>query len=547
MFVLVRRYRSILTILSRLKDVFVDSGRADLFAKSNFQTALAVPIFSAKSVSPACVLCCYSYVRTGSVPFVLRFVQQALRLLWDGLDKVEPHESVGRDLWRDVAPADLGEMAADVEMQQHFFHKKRPRSSISATAPSQEHETLLSEQLNALETPSGFPSTSYIYAGQQGPSLGFGEPAAHEYGLSAPSIQFQTLEAVQGHLSDALKHVAHVVPFQVHRHVQTNVQGSKRAHVLESNVGYEPTSINQSQYQPEFQLTSIDKSQYQPEPTPIAASEYQPTIYEAPTYQQPTPRYEQTYDAYPATQNYAFDGHGQSDSHAPMPMPRPLPLPNQLMMQPPVCSFYPQNRHVQQETPLYMTERNQQQETQHIAQSDQRGKIPSKPGGSSIHFNHRFSSNVLTAMSPSAPAPLPNQTAISPVPTNQLSATGITLAMPQIIQSSTAITNLMSDGSMPAGASPVVMTASMPYCVSATGNNAVRTSGKPCRIQGCNEPSVVRRPYCVRHSGNRLCEHDGCMKCAQGSTRFCIAHGGGRRCTFAGCDKGARDKFFCAA
>ena len=70
---------------------------------------------------------------------------------------------------------------------------------------------------------------------------------------------------------------------------------------------------------------------------------------------------------------------------------------------------------------------------------------------------------------------------------------------------------------------------------------------QPCRVEGCNEPSVVRRPYCQSHSGIRLCEHSGCTKCAQGSTRFCISHGGGRRCTFPGCDKGARDKFFCAA
>lgn len=76
---------------------------------------------------------------------------------------------------------------------------------------------------------------------------------------------------------------------------------------------------------------------------------------------------------------------------------------------------------------------------------------------------------------------------------------------------------------------------------------AFRSLLQRCRIQGCADPAVARRPYCVKHSGNRLCEHTGCKKCAQGSTRFCIAHGGGRRCTFPGCDKGARDKFFCAA
>ena len=75
-----------------------------------------------------------------------------------------------------------------------------------------------------------------------------------------------------------------------------------------------------------------------------------------------------------------------------------------------------------------------------------------------------------------------------------------------------------------------------------------QVTGKICRIQGCRSLSVSRRPYCARHSGNRLCEYKGgCTKCAQGATRFCIAHGGGRRCTFPGCDKGARDKFFCAA
>jgi hypothetical protein len=60
-------------------------------------------------------------------------VQQALRLLWTGLDKVEPHQSIGKEMWKDVAPADLGEMAADVEMQHAFLQKKRRRhDSISS-------------------------------------------------------------------------------------------------------------------------------------------------------------------------------------------------------------------------------------------------------------------------------------------------------------------------------------------------------------------------------------------------------------------------------
>lgn len=110
--------------------------RAAAFAKAKIMTVLAVPIFSSGSISPACVLCCYSLVRAEAVPAVLRFVQQALRLLWTGLDKVEPHQSVGKDLWKDVAPADLGEMAADIEMHHAFLKKKRHHSSISMSPVS---------------------------------------------------------------------------------------------------------------------------------------------------------------------------------------------------------------------------------------------------------------------------------------------------------------------------------------------------------------------------------------------------------------------------
>jgi hypothetical protein len=115
------------------QDVIADSSRSAAFAKANIKTALAVPIFSSGNISPKCVVCCYSLVRAEAVPAVLRFVQQALHLLWTGLDKVEPHQSIGKDIWKDVAPADLGEMAADVEMQQAFLQKKRRRQdSISS-------------------------------------------------------------------------------------------------------------------------------------------------------------------------------------------------------------------------------------------------------------------------------------------------------------------------------------------------------------------------------------------------------------------------------
>ena len=76
---------------------------------------------------PSCVMCFYSLLRVDAVPFVLRFIQQALRLLWVGLDNIEPHEGISRELWETVAPADLGEMAADTEMQSAFISRKRRR------------------------------------------------------------------------------------------------------------------------------------------------------------------------------------------------------------------------------------------------------------------------------------------------------------------------------------------------------------------------------------------------------------------------------------
>ncbi len=71
---------------------------------------------------------------------------------------------------------------------------------------------------------------------------------------------------------------------------------------------------------------------------------------------------------------------------------------------------------------------------------------------------------------------------------------------------------------------------------------------KICKMDGCDSTADKRTPYCLKHRGQRKCEHpDGCIKFAQSKTRFCIKHGGGRRCTFPNCNKGARDKFFCGA
>jgi hypothetical protein len=126
-----RAFSSGSPVWSTNPDIIVDSVRREAFAVSNIKTALAVPIFSSGSMAPSCVLSFYSLVRSDCVPFVLKFVQQALRSLWLGLERLEPHQSIGRELWKDVAPADLGEMAADLEMQKAFYQKKRPFDAIS--------------------------------------------------------------------------------------------------------------------------------------------------------------------------------------------------------------------------------------------------------------------------------------------------------------------------------------------------------------------------------------------------------------------------------
>ena len=87
-----------------------------------------------------------------------------------------------------------------------------------------------------------------------------------------------------------------------------------------------------------------------------------------------------------------------------------------------------------------------------------------------------------------------------------------------------------------------------PICVQSLDEQSFDSNAKKeCRIAGCSEQAQSKKPYCSKHSGNRQCERQGCTKHAQGATRFCIAHGGGRRCTHPGCDKGARDRYFCAA
>ncbi len=280
----------------RSKDVIVDSGRSSLFSQAKIETALAVPVFSGKANTPSFVFSCYSFVRSGSVPFVLKFVQQALRLLWDGLDKVQPHKSVGEDLWKDVAPADLGEMAADVEMQQHFMIKKRPRANSEVLSVEIDHtDSALVKGLQSLSTPSEFQSVRSIYTGSG--SSGYDHLDDDDLEPNFVRINYPPAQPIHSNEQQAVHLISDLTP--VHQHVATNTQGSKRAHVfierLDSPVEFETT---QSQSQ---------------DSTPIVASR----------------------------------DSGFMKAPSPLPMPRPLPLPNASLRQPMDSNGLPNSQQLQ--------------------------------------------------------------------------------------------------------------------------------------------------------------------------------------------------------
>lgn len=283
------------------QDVFVDGGRSNLFSKVKFETALAVPVFSGKSNTPAFVFCCYSFVPSGSVPFVLKFVQQALRLLWHGLDKVRPHKSIGEDLWRDVEPADLGEMAADVEMQQHFIIKKRPHASIEATPSTQDPtDAALAMGFKTLGAPSGPNAVRSIYTGQQSspPSGPVEAPPDDEESRGWP-MQIHHVQNIQTHIQQAVQSVGDMKP--MHQHVSTNEQGSKRAHIF----------IERLDSPVEFDVSKSNRQTPAPAPKDSSSS--------------------------------------QSVSPASHPLARPLPLPNSLLRQSSTSpSLPPQNMQTQQ-------------------------------------------------------------------------------------------------------------------------------------------------------------------------------------------------------
>lgn len=537
-----RAYSSGNPVWSCNPDVYIDKGRAQVFERANIMTAFAVPIFSEKKKIPAGVVCCYSMIQSGSVPFVLRFVQQALHLLWSGLDKVQPHKSVGQQMWQDVGPADLGEMAADVEMQHHFMSKKRPRHLLSSehlshtqqlaphppTAP--DHSAPLSAHLKTInfhreETAPTFSTVPQIEVADPIPEFyNFQQMQTQHQKPPEQRVSVQAMQAFQNHIKDAVRQVGEALPF-THTHIATTADGRKRAHV---------THHHHHQAQPTVTHLQPPQPRKHVQPAPLAMPHALPTqVVRSVHYGQTA---EHTTKANmpklaPITTNLAGGA------------PAPAVIPAQVA--PPPMSYAPPpvRPHPSPAPPpqTYMQSPAQALPTQ---------VAPPAPAPSKLSQN-LLSQGMLESIACQQyqfayePAPAPAASGATPMQyTAPIAPTSVGVATPAAA---------MPVQQKPSQSNGYCMPTSSGYLApdtasSGTGITTVASAkAKLCRIQGCGDAAVIRRPYCARHSGNRLCEHEGCTKCAQGSTRFCIAHGGGRRCTFPGCDKGARDKFFCAA
>lgn len=319
------------------------------------------------------------------MPFVVKFVQQALRSLWYGLDRLQPHQSIGKELWKEVAAADLGEMAADQEMQRAFHQKKRSYQDISRADVMIDHSSANGKSLHTNR------SSEISYPTRSNEMTNTVDKYSY---VDSHTVENQScVSMIQNHVQQAVQSVADVKPLIDHS-TQDTKHLPPRAQIDVMNL-ISNTSSNES-------LLGI--------PSSIRYEMYCQRINQKPTLHQSS-----------SLKPLSEDG---------------------------ICEH----------------------------------------------------------------------------------------AVPTLASSNDVVEHDL-----------VVGTLSY-WNKSAEGNSEMRFDAtKMCRIQGCEERSMPKRPYCLQHCGNRQCEHPTCTKCAQGATRYCIAHGGGRRCTFSGCDKGARDKYFCAA
>mmetsp|Transcript_7961 Transcript_7961/g.18600 ORF Transcript_7961/g.18600 Transcript_7961/m.18600 type:complete len:1142 (-) Transcript_7961:12-3437(-) len=539
-------------VWNSVRHLIYDSSREVALTKCKIETAFAVPIFhSPGSVKPVAVLSCYSLLPKESVPFVLNFVQKALRLLWRGLDKViTPHESVGRNLWKDVGPADLGEMAADVEMQNTFIGKKRTLSIGDGLASGdskrlheekRNHERMadndardrslsLATQNSFLSvlTPFGLPSLgdatneTFSFPVNQ-PPQGKGlspapalpntvqelSPRAISTGIGEDdSQQFVYLDSNNiGHwaVQQAIQSVGDLQP--LNGTDQTSVFATQQNGTISASPPPQDTSTLS-----EHQMAYVNYEQ-SPVETSHSGPKDDPAVICANIMEFNAMAQMHSQPARPA-QGQQFASQ-QQQLHTPQPMfnqqtlIQPLQAPSETCLPCPVAveTGLAANNFISVSQQL-------------IGDNEKHSGQPPPVWQQQVQRQH---------------PPLPPQHIQSSINMDQMPVLSASQQGPmQPLQSYSGVPNdsFCTDSAVPATMDP---------------SQFALSDRKVCRIQGCNMTAASKRPYCEKHCGNRQCERDGCTKCAQGATRFCIAHGGGRRCTFPGCDKGARDKFFCAA
>lgn len=478
-----RAYSSGNPVMSGNPKVFVDPGRAGAFSESKITTVLAVPVYSEHHHNsvPECVVAIYSMVHSTSVPFVLRFVQQALRLLWNGLEHVED-----RPGWQDVAPADLGEMAADFEMQEHFIKKKRPHTLISST----------------LEESDPFE----------------------------PGID---VDDIRNHVYDALQSISEVMPVES---VFTNEEGTKRAHVTPQPAGKPlplphsfPTHVVQRAEANVAQVTLHPPNGPVPVPASDPIRKVHPSSsttygsYAAMPQQPNVARMANTVDQYHVPTVYSSKSVVDTDSNAAPARAPPAAVANP-SIQPQVATSNPAvMNYLDAGTCLP------------ISMPDQkicRVQGCTNPAAPRRLHCARHSGNR------ECEHPGCTKCAQGTTPYCIAHGGGRRCTFPGCDKGARDKRFCAAHGGG--------RRCQHEGCTkSAVGRSSLCTAhggGRRCTVAGCDKAAQSSTQFCVKHGGGKKCAREGCVKVARGRTQFCAAHGGGIRCKLEGCDRVAIGK-----
>lgn len=479
-------------VWSEKLNTFADPGRLLAFQHAQFHTVLAVPVFSTKQVLPACVVSFYSFIQSGQVQFVLKFVQQALKLLWDGLDNVKPHESVQNSYWEAVGPADLGEMAADVEMHQHFMKKKRPHGLISDEPVDNDPYTgALASQLQSIELPNGDTVTVPLSLGDDLDDM--------------PRVPEVKVEMVQDTLNDAIRSIGSAVPFD---RVNTKADGSKRQHITFGNNNFRPSPLMMPQPLP----TGIVQ--------PPAARKSPPTRSSFPTAA-----------SRPIAPQLIFPAPPQPMRHEPLLAPAGVPY-QQPTYRP---NFELEPIPIREAQPVYCAPVNIAPAQTSLSNSGVklcRIQGCEDPAVSRRPYCAKHSGNRICEKE--------GCTKCAQGSTRFCIAHGggRRCTFPGCDKGA-------RDKFFCAAHGGGKRCAHDGCTKSAVGGSSLCTAhggGRRCSVPGCDKSAQSSTKFCVKHGGGKKCAHEGCEKVARGRTQYCAAHGGGVRCKLEGCNRVAIGK-----